>query len=171
MSKIGTVTSRGNALSLVGTEVSVGDAAPDFTLYTNDMKPAKLSDYAGKTLLVATVPSLDTGVCDKETRRFNEEAAALGDGVQVLTVSHDLPFAQKRWCGAAGVDRVQTLSAYRGPEFGQNWGVLVEEIHLLARAVFVVGPDGKIAYKQIVPEITEEPDYAAAIAAAKAAAG
>ena len=163
----GIITFQGTPLTLVGAEVKVGDTAPGFTLTANDLAPATLADYAGKVLIVAAVPSLDTPVCDMETRRFNTEAAALGVDVTILTVSMDLPFAQARWCGAAGVEAVQTLSDHKDASFGEGWGTLIKELRLLTRAVFVVGKDGKVAYVQYVAEITGEPDYAAALAAAK----
>lgn len=166
-----TVTMRGNPLALAGTPVRPGDAAPDFQVVDNDMKPASLKDFAGKVLILTSVPSLDTPTCDLETRRFNQEAAKLAPEVQVLTVSMDLPFAQKRWCGAAGVKNLKTLSDHRAASFGVNYGVLIPDLRLLARAVFVVGRDGKIAYEQIVPEIASEPDYDSALAVAKAQVG
>ncbi|QEM69335.1 thiol peroxidase [Geobacter sp. FeAm09] len=164
----GIITFKGNPMTLVGPEVKVGDKAPDFTVADNGLATATLATYAGKIKIISAVPSLDTPVCDTETRRFNQEAAALPGNVVVLTVSQDLPFAQKRWCGAAGIDRVVTLSDYRNRSFGKNYGVLIEELVLLARAVFVVDADDTVRYVQIVPEVTSEPDYAAAIAAAKA---
>lgn len=167
----GAATFQGNPLTLVGPEIKVGDSAPDFGLVANDLSPASLGDYAGKVLIIASVPSLDTPVCDMETRRFNTEAAALGDDVKILTISMDLPFAQARWCGAAGVVAVQTLSDHKDASFGEGWGTLIKELRLLTRAVFVVGKDGKVAYVQYVSEITEEPDYAAALAAAKGLVG
>ncbi len=159
--RTGIITFQGNPLTLIGPEIKVGDAAPDFTVVTNDLSPATLADYAGKVLVIAAVPSLDTPVCDMETRRFNTEATALGDDVKILTVSMDLPFAQARWCGAAGIEAVQTLSDHAQASFGENWGTLIKELRLLTRAVFVVGKDGKIAYVQYLKEITEEPDYEA----------
>jgi thiol peroxidase len=149
----------------------VGDKAPDFTVLANDMSEKTLADYAGKVLIIASVPSLDTPVCDMETRRFNNEAAALGDEVTILTLSMDLPFAQARWCGAAGVEAVKTLSDHRDASFGLGWGALVKELRLLTRAVFVVGKDGKVAYVEYLKEITEEPDYASALAAARKLVG
>jgi thiol peroxidase len=134
----------------------------------NGLAPVTLGSYAGKIKVISAVPSLDTPVCDTETRRFNQEAAALPANVAVLTVSLDLPFAQKRWCGAAGIDKVVTLSDYRERSFGLGYGVLIKELLLLSRAVFVVDAANTIRYIQIVPEVTAEPDYAAAIAAAKA---
>ncbi len=164
-----TVTMHGNPLVLAGAPVKPGDKAPDFLAVDNDLKPVSLRDFAGKTLIISAVPSLDTPVCDLETRRFNQEAGALGDAVQILTLSMDLPFAQKRWCGAAGVATVKTLSDHRDASFGMNWGVLLRDLRLLARAVFVVNPAGTVTYVQVVPELTSEPDYASALAAARAA--
>ena len=162
-------TFQGNPLTLVGDEIKVGDKAPDFTVLQNDLSPATLSDYAGKVLILALVPSLDTPVCDMEVRRFNSEAAALSDDIKILTVSMDLPFAQARWCGAAGVEAVQTLSDHRDASLGKGYGALIKELRLLTRAVFVVDRDGAIKHAEYVKEITEEPDYAAALDAAKAA--
>lgn len=163
----GAVTMKGTPLTLVGPAISVGDAAPDFEALNNDLQPVRLSQFKGKTVILSSVPSLDTPVCDMETRRFNQEAEKLGDDVVVLTISMDLPFAQKRWCGAAGVTRVLTLSDHRDASFGQTYGVLIKELRLLARAVFVVGKDGLIKHAQLVKELTEEPDYAAVLNAVK----
>jgi thiol peroxidase len=163
-----TVNFKGHPLALSGTEVKAGDKAPDFSLVTNDLAEVSLKDYAGKVLILCSVPSLDTPTCDLETRRFNQEAVALGPDIRILTVSMDLPFAQKRWCGAAGVTAVQTLSDHRQASFGLGYGVLLEPLRLLARAVFVVDKGGVVAHAQIVPEVSSEPDYAAALAAAKA---
>jgi thiol peroxidase len=163
----GMITMRGNPLTLTGHPLKVGDPAPDFELINNDMKPVALSAYKGKVVVISSVPSLDTPVCDLETRRFNSEAAGLGDEVVILTVSMDLPFAQKRWCGAAGVDRVVTLSDHRSASFGLAYGVLIKELRLLARSVFVVDREGWIRYIQLVKEIASEPDYAAILAAVK----
>jgi thiol peroxidase len=161
--RTGIITFKGNPLTLIGPEIKVGDTAPDFTVTTNDLAPATLSDFSGKVLVIASVPSLDTPVCDMETRRFNTEATELGDDVKILTVSMDLPFAQARWCGQAGIEAVQTLSDHAQASFGENWGTLIKELRLLTRAVFVVGKDGKIAYVEYLKEITEEPDYDAAL--------
>ena len=166
-----TVTMKGNPLPLSGTPVSVGDKAPDFTVVDNGLAPVKLSSFLGKVLVVSAVPSLDTPVCDRETRRFNEEADKLGDDVAVLTVSMDLPFAQKRWCGAAGITRVITLSDHRSAEFGNAYGVLLENLRLLARAVFVIDRTGVVQQIEIVPEVTDEPDYDRVLAAVKAQLG
>lgn len=154
-------------MTLVGPELKVGDAAPDFTLVDNGLAPVNLASYQGKVKIISAVPSLDTPVCDTETRRFNQEAANLPGDVVLLTVSLDLPFAQKRWCGAAGIDKVITLSDYRDRSFGQSYGVLIEELKLLSRSIFIVDKNNVVRYIQHVPEVTQEPDYAAVIAAAK----
>jgi len=164
----GIITFKGNPFTLLGPELKVGDKAPDFAVVDNGLAPVSLASSAGKIRIISSVPSLDTPVCDTETRRFNQEAAGLPGDVVVLTISLDLPFAQKRWCGAAGIDKVTTLSDYRERSFGQNYGVLIKELLLLARAIFVVDAQGVIRYIQIVPEVTSEPDYAAVTAAAKA---
>jgi thiol peroxidase len=165
----GAVTMKGNPLTLVGNEVKAGQMAPDCTLTGNDMSPVKLSEFRGKVCVISSVPSLDTPVCDLETRRFNQEAAALGEDVQILTISMDLPFAQKRWCGAHDIKSVITLSDHREAAFGMAYGVLIEELRLLSRAVFVVDRQGRIRYIQLVKEIASEPDYAAVIEAVKKA--
>lgn len=162
------VTFKGNSVTLLGQEVKVGDQAPSFTVLANDLSPVTLEDSKGTVRLISVVPSLDTGVCDQQTRRFNEEAANL-DGVTILTVSVDLPFAQKRWCGAAGIDRVQTVSDHRELSFGEAYGVAIKELRLLARAVFVVDKNDKVVYAEYVPEVTDHPNYEAALEAAKAA--
>ena len=162
-----TITFKGSPLHLVGTLPAVGQKAPDFTLLANDLTPYGLKDFAGKTLVIATVPSLDTPVCDTEIRRFNKEAAALADTLRILAVSCDLPFAQARWCGAAGISAVQSLSDHRDISFGQNYGVLIKELRLLARAIFIIDSLGIVRYVQLVPEMTSEPEYDAALAAAK----
>ncbi len=161
------VTMKGAALTLVGDEVELGQAAPEVELVANDMSKVKLSSFCGKVCIVSCVPSLDTQVCDVMTRRFNVEAGAMGENIMVLTISMDLPFAQKRWCGAAGVENIQTLSDYQKAEFGSRFGVLIKELHLLARAVFVLDAQGVIRYIQIVKEIIDEPDYDSVLAAAK----
>jgi thiol peroxidase len=162
------ITFKGNPLTLVGSHPRVGEPAPDFEVLSNDMLPVKLSDLQGKTRIICSVPSLDTPVCDTEVRKFNEHATSLGDDVVVLVVSMDLPFAQKRWCGATGVENVRTLSDHRDAEFGSIYGVLIKELRLLARTVFVVDRAGYIRYVEIVGEITNEPDYEAALKAARA---
>jgi len=158
---------KGNPLTLVGNELKVGDKAPDAEVLANDLSEVKLSGFRGKVCVICTVPSLDTPVCDIQTRKFNEQAASLGNDVVVLTISMDLPFAQQRWCGAANVENVQTLSDHRNAEFGTEFGVLIKELRLLARTVFVVDKEGIIRYIEIVDEVTNEPDYEAALSAVK----
>lgn len=165
--RTGVITFKGNALTLLGTELKVGDKVPDVTLLGNDLSPVRLSSYRGKVCVISIVPSLDTPVCDMQTRKFNEAAGSLGDNVAVLTLSMDLPFAQARWCGAAGVEKVVTLSDHRNAAFGEASGLLIKELRLLARAVFVADQEGVIRYRQLVKEVTEEPDYKAALEAAK----
>ena len=162
-----TVTMKGNPLTLAGNQVKVGDKAPDFEVLANDLSPVRLSSFFPKVCLISSVPSLDTSVCDIQTKKFNEQAVALGEDVVVLTISMDLPFAQKRWCGAAGVENVQTLSDHRKAEFGKAFGVLIEQLRLLARAVFIVDAKGTIRYIQIVDELTNEPNYEEVIEALK----
>ncbi|WLR56063.1 thiol peroxidase [Mesobacillus subterraneus] len=162
------VTFKGNPVTLLGNEVKVGDQAPDFKVLANDLSEVTLQDSKGQVRLISVVPSLDTGVCDAQTRRFNEETANV-DNVKILTVSVDLPFAQKRWCGAAGIDKVQTLSDHRELSFGEAYGVGIKELRLLARAVFVVDSNDKVTYVEYVSEATDHPNYEAAIEAAKQA--
>lgn len=165
--RTGIVTLQGNPVTLLGPELNAGDAAPAFTIINKGLAPVSLSSFNGKVVILSVVPSLDTPVCDVQTRKFNESASALGDGVAILTISVDLPFAQARWCGAAGVDRVVTLSDHRDVSFGAAYGVLIKDLRLLARAVFVLDRQGVIQYKQIVGEVATEPDYDAALDAAK----
>lgn len=162
------ITFKNNPVTLIGNEVKVGDKAPDFSVLRNDLSVAALADYAGKVKIISVVPSIDTGVCDAQTRRFNEEASQLGD-VKILTVSVDLPFAQKRWCAAAGIDNVEVLSDHRDLSFGEAYGVAIAELRLLARAVFVINSEDEVVYVEYVSEATNHPNYEAAIAAAKAA--
>ena len=164
------VTFKNGPVTLIGNEVKVGDQAPDFTVLDNGLSPVSLKDSDGKIRLFSVVPSLDTGVCDAQTRRFNEAAAELGDNVVIYTVSVDLPFAQKRWCGAAGIDAVQTVSDHRDLSFGEAYGVYIKELRLLTRAIFVVDATGKVTYVEYVPEATDHPNYEAAIEAVKALA-
>lgn len=161
-----TVTFKGNPVTLVGNEVKVGDQAPNFKVIANDLSEVTLDDFKNQVLIISVIPSIDTGVCDAQTRRFNEEASKL-DGVKVLTISVDLPFAQSRWCAANGIENVQTLSDHRDLSFGEAYGVHIKELRLLARSVFVVDSSGKITYKEIVPEVTTHPNYEAVIQAAK----
>ena len=163
----GLITIKGSPLTLLGTPVKLGQQAPDFQALANDLSPVKLSDFLGKVCIISSVPSLDTPVCDTQTRRFNEEAQKLGKDVFVLTISMDLPFAQKRWCAAAGIENLKTLSDHRDAAFGNAFALLIKELRLLARAVFVLDKDGIIRYIELVPELTDEPNYDAALKAAK----
>jgi thiol peroxidase len=165
----GIVTRKGKPVTLLGNQISTGETAPDFALTANDLATVTLANSAGKVRIISVVPSLDTPVCDAQTRRFNQEAAGLGPDIAILTVSMDLPFAQRRWCAAAGITAVQTLSDYKNHTFGRSYGVRVKELGLLARSVFVVDRSGRIAYKEIVKDISTEPDYAKAISAARQA--
>ncbi|MEO2036042.1 MAG: thiol peroxidase [Planctomycetaceae bacterium] len=165
----GAVTLKGNPVTLAGAALTAGAAAPEFSLQDTGLKDVTLAASAGKTRIIATIPSLDTPVCHEETKKFNDKAASL-DGVDVLVVSMDLPFGQKRWCGAEGVESVHTLSAHRCTKFGEDYGVLIKGGPLdrcLARAIFVVGPDGSLKHVEYVSEIAEHPDYDAALAAAQ----
>ncbi|GGD17050.1 thiol peroxidase [Pontibacillus salipaludis] len=159
------ITFKDNPVTLVGDEVKVGDKAPNFTVLANDLSEVSLEQYDG-VKLISVIPSIDTGVCDAQTRRFNEEAAQL-DNVNVLTISMDLPFAQRRWCGSNGIENVDTLSDHRDAYFGEAFGVLIKEMRLLARAVFVVNSQNEVVHAEYVSEATNHPDYEAAITAAK----
>jgi thiol peroxidase len=165
--RTGEVTLKGNPVTVLGHKVQVGEKARDFELTANDMSAKRLSDYSGKVKIISVVPSLDTSVCDKETRRFNEEAAALGEHIVVLTVSVDTPMAQKRWCAAHGIENVQTLSDFKTHQFGTDYGVRMKEPGLLARQVMVIDQDDVVQYVQLVGEVGDEPDYDAAVNAAK----
>lgn len=167
--RTGVITFVGNPMTLVGKEVKVGDKAPDFTLLDNGLAVKTLKDYEGKVKIFSVVPSLDTGVCDAQTRWFNQNVTALSDDVVVLTVSMDLPFAQKRWCGAAGVENVITLSDHKDASFGTNYGFLIEELRLLTRGIVVVDKNDKVTYVEYVPEVTNAVNFDAAVEAAKAA--
>ncbi len=160
------VTFKQKPVTLVGKQVQVGDKAPDFRVLANDLTEVSLADFKGKIKLISVIPSIDTGVCDAQTRRFNEEAATLENTV-VLTISVDLPFAQRRWCAAEGIDEVKTLSDHKEVAFGQAYGVLIEELRLLARSVFVVNEEDEVIYAQYVNEVSEHPDYDAALKAIK----
>ncbi len=157
----------GKPLTLEGTEIQVGEAAPSFTLVNGDLKSVSLSDFRGRVILLTTVPSLDTSVCNIETRRFDQEVAKLAGRIAYITVSMDLPFAQKRWCGTAETQSVVTLSDYKNHEFGKSYGIYLTDLGLLARAVFVIDAEGIIRYREIVAEVTHEPDYEAALTAVK----
>lgn len=165
--RTGVATLKGNPITLVGPQLNVGDKAPDFTLAKSLGEYTSLNDFAGKIKLISVIPSIDTGVCDAQTRRFNEAAAALGDKVAVLTVSVDLPFAQARWCGASGVDQVVMLSDYKDNNFGLAYGVLIKEFALDMRSIFVIDENNVIQYVEYLSEMTEHPNYDAAIEAVK----
>lgn len=169
MERTGIITFKGQPLTLEGTPVRAHGKAPDFIVTANDLSAKTLADYAGKVLILSVVPSLDTGVCDLQTRRFNAEAAALGDHVRVLTISCDLPFAQARWCGLAGADKLETLSDYKDLSFGLAYGVVIKELRLLTRSIFVVDSDRNVVHAEIVPEVTHEVNFEAALEAAKKA--
>ncbi|MEG9297143.1 thiol peroxidase [Mangrovibacillus sp. Mu-81] len=160
------ITFKNNPVTLLGSEVKTGDKAPDFTVLANDLSEVTLNDSKGKVRLISVVPSIDTGVCDAQTRKFNEEATKF-DNVEVLTISVDLPFAQKRWCGANGIENVQTLSDHRDLSFAEAYGVHIQELRLLARAVFVVNSNDEVTYVEYVSEATDHPDYEAAVEAVK----
>ncbi|WP_239749259.1 thiol peroxidase [Mammaliicoccus sp. H-M34] len=158
------VTFKNEPVTILGKEITVGSVAPDFTVLANDLSEKTLKDYEGKKKLISAVPSLDTGVCSQQTRKFNEDAANEQDGV-ILTISNDLPFAQKRWCAAEGLENVVTLSDHRDLSFGENFGVIMKELRLLARSVFVLDKDNKVVYAEVVSEGTNHPDYDKALEA------
>lgn len=164
------ITFKGNPLTLIGPELKPGAKAPDFKLLAGDLSEVSLANFKGKTKIISVVPSLDTPVCDQQTRRFNDEASKLPTDVVILTVSVDLPFAQSRWCGAAHADKVKTLSDHRETSFGKAYGVLIKELRLLSRSIFIAGPDDKIQYVEYVKEITQHPNYEKALASLKAGA-
>lgn len=166
----GLVTMHGKPVILLGDPVQVGNRAPDFRVIDAEFQPVHLSDFKGKVVLISAVPSLDTGVCSQQTKRFNDEAAGLEPNVVVLTVSADLPFAQKRFCQTEKIERVRVLSDHVWRDFGLRYGVLIKGKGLLARAIFVVGEDGRLVYKEVVREIATHPDYDAALAAVQQAA-
>ena len=166
--RTGVVTFAGNPIALLGKEVKVGDKAPAFTLLDNGLGEKTLADYAGKVKVISVVPSLDTGVCDAQTRWFNQNVSKLGENVVVLTVSVDLPFAQKRWCGAAGIDQVETLSDHRDLSFGENYGFILDGLRLLSRGIVVIDKDDVVRYVEYVPEVTSAVNFDAAEAATKA---
>jgi len=165
----GVITFKGTPMTLVGNEVKVGQQAPHFTLTANDMSDLVCRQFHGKVQVISVVPSLDTPVCATQTRTFNERAAGLSADVVILTVSVDLPFAQKRFCGAEGIERVITASDYRYGIFAEQFGVQIKELGLLTRAVFVIDKNGQVTHVEYVPEVTNEPDYDAALQAVQAA--
>lgn len=169
LERTGLVTMGGRSVTLVGDTPRIREPAPNFSVVGNDLAEVRLSQFRGRKVVIASVPSLDTAVCDLEARRFNAEAVRLGTEVVVLVVSMDLPFAQKRWCGQTGVERVITVSDHKEASFGMAYGVLMKETRLLARAVFVIDCEGVLRYSQLVPEVGTEPDYAEALKAVSAA--
>ncbi|MCZ2075280.1 MAG: thiol peroxidase [Bryobacteraceae bacterium] len=170
MERPGATTFKGSPLTLIGPQLKVGDKAPDFEVLDVSLQPVNLAKTQGSVRIFSVVPSLDTPVCDAQTKRFNDEMEAL-KGVEVYTVSMDLPFAQKRWCGQFGVDRVKMLSDHRSGSFGHNYGTLIKELRMESRAIFVVDRDGTIRHVEYVTEMADHPNYEAAVAAARAAAG
>jgi thiol peroxidase len=159
MERTGIVTIHGNPLTLIGPDLKAGDKAPDFTVLDSDLKEVRLKDFEGKIKVISVTPSLDTPVCDIQARRFNQEAANFSGDVAVLNISMDLPFAIARFCSAAGIDRVKTLSDHRAAAFGSAYGVLIKELRLLARSIFIIDRDNVIRLKEIVPEVSNHPDY------------
>jgi len=168
MERPGATTMRGNPLTLVGPELKAGDAAPDFNLVDGSLKPVTLKDTGNQVRIISVIPSLDTPVCDAQTKRFNEEAAKL-QGVDIITVSMDLPFAQKRWCGAFGVDKVKMLSDHKEASFGTNYGTLIKDLRIESRAIFVIDGHNKIRHAEYVKEVADFPNYEAALSAARSA--
>lgn len=160
---------QGNPVTLIGKEIKTGDNAPDFSVINNELKPVNLSDFDGKVKILSVFPSVDTGVCSKQNHRFNEEASKLSEDIVILAISNDLPFALSRFCGAEGIDKVVTLSDHKDLDFSMKYGFLIEEMRLLARGVVVIDKDNKVKHVEYVPEIGQEPNYDAAIKAAKEA--
>ncbi len=161
-----TVTFKGNTVTLLGNEIKVGDQAPNFTVLANDLSPVTLEDKSDHVKVISVIPSIDTGVCDSQTRRFNESLAMLNN-VSILTISVDLPFAQRKWCASSGLEKVELLSDHRDLSFGLAYGVVIEELRLLTRAIFVIDPNNKVTYVEYVKEASNHPDYDAAIQAVK----
>lgn len=169
MERTGIITFQGNPLTLLGTPVKVGDNAPDFTVLANDLSPRTLNDYNGKVIIISSVPSLDTSVCDTGARFFNQDAAKLGPNVRILTISVDLPFAQARWCGTSGATAIETLSDHKDLSFGMNYGMLIKELRLLTRGIFIIDKNKKVVYTELVNEVTHQVDFNSAIEATKKA--
>jgi len=168
MERAGATTLKGNPLTLIGPELKAGDAAPDFHTVDNGLKPVTLKDTGNQVRIISVIPSLDTPVCDAQTKRFNEEAGKLSN-VSIITISMDLPFAQKRWCGAFGVDNVKMLSDHVDGSFGSSYGTLIKELRIESRAIFVLDPENKIRHAEYVKEVADHPNYEAALAAAMSA--
>jgi thiol peroxidase len=169
MERAGATTLRGNPYTLIGPELKAGDAAPDFHTVDNSLKPVSLKDTGSQVRIISVIPSLDTPVCDAQTKRFNEEAGKLPN-VSIITVSMDLPFAQKRWCGAFGVDHIKMLSDHVDGSFGSSYGTLIKELRIESRAIFVLDGENKIRHAEYVKEVADHPNYEAALAAARGAA-
>ena len=167
MERKGIVTVKGNPVTLIGSEIKVGDKAPDFTLVDGDLKEVRLKDFAGKIKIISVSASLDTPVCDMQARRFNQEAATLPADVLILNITMDLPFAISRFCTTAGIDKVHAYSDHRDASFGNAYGVLIKELRLLARSIFIIDKNEVIRYIEIVPELTNHPDYDKALGALK----
>ncbi|MEO5359001.1 MAG: thiol peroxidase [Nitrospirota bacterium] len=167
MERTGVITFQGGGLTLLGTEVKVGDKAPGFTVLDNGLGAVALKDFAGKTVVISVTPSLDTPVCDTQLRKFNESAVSLGTDTVVLNISMDLPFANARFCTTAGIDKVKTLSDYKDAEFGMAYGLLIKELRLLTRAIVIIDNSGTIKYVEVVPEVTDQPNYDKALATLK----
>ena len=165
------VTMKGDPLTLVGPAIKVGDRAPDFTVLSKELKEVSLKDFHGKVKIISVTPSLDTSVCDMQARRFNDEASQLGNDVVVLNISMDLPFAISRFCTVAGIDKITVLSDHRDASFGASYGVLIKEVRLLARAILVIDKNDTVSYLEIVPELTNPPDFASPLAMAKRLVG
>lgn len=171
MERTGMITFAGNPLTLLGSAVKVGDKAPVFAVVDKELKPVSLSDFQGKVKLISVTPSLDTPVCDLQARTFNEQAAALPDSIVVLNISMDLPFAIARFCANAGIKKIKTLSDHRDASFGMAYGVLIKELRLLSRSIFVIDQKDVITYIEMIPEITNAPNYDKALAEAKKLVG
>ena len=169
MERPGATTMRGKPLTLVGPELKAGDKAPDFEVLDNTLQPVNLATTGQAVRIFSVVPSLDTPVCDAQTKRFNEEAAKL-PGVEIYTISMDLPFAQKRWCGAYGIDKIKMLSDHRAGSFGEHYGTLIKELRIESRAIFVIDKDNTIKHVEYVKEVAEHPNYETALAAARSVA-
>ena len=169
--RIGAVTFKGSPMTLIGSEIRLGDKAPDFVVLANDLSEVNCGTDRGKVRLLLSVPSLDTSVCDTETKRFNEEASRFSDDVVVYIISCDLPFAQKRWCGTENVNNVKTLSDHRDLNFGEAYGTHVKELRLLSRAVFLLDREDKVQYVEYVTEIGEQPNYEAVLEAVRRVSG
>ena len=171
MERKGVVTFKGSPLTLIGPELRIGDKAPEFSVLDQELKEFGLKDFAGKIKLISVTPSLDTPVCDMQARRFNEEVSKLKDDVVVLNISMDLPFAISRFCSTAGIDKIKVLSDHREASFGTAYGVLVKELRLLARSIFVLDKNDVLKYREIVPELTNPPDFNCPLDMAKKLSG